>query len=53
MVKNVSEDISTNVKITMSSTINYRVLQTNENNPSLSTATGKIRYSADKSRPDI
>jgi hypothetical protein len=37
----------------MSPTINYRVLQTNDNNPSLLPATGKIRYCADKSRPDI
>ena len=36
----------------MSPTINYRVLQTNDNNPLLLPATGKIRYCADK-RPDI
>ena len=49
----LGDGVSTNVKIPMSPTINYRVLQTNDNNPSLLPATGKIRYCADKSRPDI
>jgi hypothetical protein len=49
----LDDGVSTNVKIPMSPTINYRQLQPNENNPSLLPATGKIRYCADKSRPDI
>ena len=45
--------IGENTKIPMKTNVNFRLLNQNENNISLLPATGKIRYCADKSRPDI